>query len=199
MINMSGPPYAAVDSHLYVFGTCSLHGVILKAIGATLCGTHESRADDMSALLPEECPGDPARLQAHTCCCAPCSLYSAPLCQSLLAPFLNCCQSDPLCASCAWHACFDYRLDGRQYAVKKIRLLSGGGSSSYSRIIREVATLSRLQHPNVVRYFQVRPFSGDSCDAAGPCAQTAVLRGECSELTHNNQFAICILVCVSLQ
>ncbi|KAF8070961.1 GCN2 [Scenedesmus sp. PABB004] len=43
------------------------------------------------------------------------------------------------------------RLDGRKYAVKKIRL----GGSSYARILREVATLSRLSfHPNIVRYFQ---------------------------------------------
>jgi serine/threonine protein kinase len=48
------------------------------------------------------------------------------------------------------------RLDGRKYAVKKIKLQPGGGSGSYARILREVATLSRLQHPNVVRYFQVR-------------------------------------------
>ncbi len=35
------------------------------------------------------------------------------------------------------------RMDGRQYAVKKIRLDAQ-------------APLSRLQHPNIVRYFQVR-------------------------------------------
>jgi serine/threonine protein kinase len=45
------------------------------------------------------------------------------------------------------------RLDGRRYAIKKIRLQPGGSSSSYSRILREVATLSRLQNPHVVRYY----------------------------------------------
>ncbi|EFJ44935.1 hypothetical protein VOLCADRAFT_34420, partial [Volvox carteri f. nagariensis] len=49
-------------------------------------------------------------------------------------------------------------LDGRQYAVKKIKLESGS-PSAYARITREVATLSRLQHPNVVRYFQVSGFT----------------------------------------
>lgn len=46
------------------------------------------------------------------------------------------------------------RLDGRAYAVKKIKLDSAS-PASFARITREVATLSRLQHPNVVRYFQV--------------------------------------------
>lgn len=46
------------------------------------------------------------------------------------------------------------RLDGRQYAIKKIKILHSA-ASYYSRMMREVATLSRLQHPNVVRYFQV--------------------------------------------
>jgi hypothetical protein len=47
------------------------------------------------------------------------------------------------------------RLDGRLYAIKKIRMTSHS-PLSYARIMREVATLSRLQHPHVVRYFQVR-------------------------------------------
>ena len=50
------------------------------------------------------------------------------------------------------------RLDGRRYAVKKISLDSGGkggdGAGSATRVLREVATLSRLQHPHIVRYFQ---------------------------------------------
>ena len=46
------------------------------------------------------------------------------------------------------------RLDGRQYAVKKIRVQQQV-PNEFARIMREVATLSRLQHTNIVRYFQV--------------------------------------------
>ncbi|EPS68608.1 hypothetical protein M569_06160, partial [Genlisea aurea] len=45
------------------------------------------------------------------------------------------------------------KLDGRQYAVKKIRL-NDQSAAVNDRILREVATLSRLQHQHVVRYYQ---------------------------------------------
>ncbi|XP_057765588.1 eIF-2-alpha kinase GCN2-like [Salvia miltiorrhiza] len=46
------------------------------------------------------------------------------------------------------------KLDGRHYAVKKIRLKDKILPVN-DRILREVATLSRLQHQHVVRYYQV--------------------------------------------
>lgn len=45
------------------------------------------------------------------------------------------------------------KLDGRQYAMKKIRLKDKSPPVN-DRIVREVATLSRLQHQHVVRYYQ---------------------------------------------
>ncbi|CAK7322614.1 unnamed protein product [Dovyalis caffra] len=45
------------------------------------------------------------------------------------------------------------KLDGRQYAMKKIRLKDKTLPVN-DRILREVATLSRLQHQHVVRYYQ---------------------------------------------
>ncbi|KAF2934681.1 hypothetical protein DAI22_04g180900 [Oryza sativa Japonica Group] len=45
------------------------------------------------------------------------------------------------------------KLDGRQYAVKKIRLKDRSPQVN-EKILREVATLSRLQHQHVVRYYQ---------------------------------------------
>ncbi|PIA29619.1 hypothetical protein AQUCO_05800029v1 [Aquilegia coerulea] len=45
------------------------------------------------------------------------------------------------------------KLDGRQYAMKKIRLKDKSPQVN-DRILREVATLSRLQHQHVVRYYQ---------------------------------------------
>lgn len=43
--------------------------------------------------------------------------------------------------------------------MKKIPL-DAHSAGAYARIMREVTTLSRLQHINVVRYFQVRRYGG---------------------------------------
>ncbi|KAI8010263.1 eIF-2-alpha kinase GCN2 [Camellia lanceoleosa] len=59
------------------------------------------------------------------------------------------------------------KLDGRQYAVKKI-LLKDKSPPVDDRILREVATLSRLQHQHVVRYYQAwyeTGFAGCYADA----------------------------------
>ncbi|KAL8483117.1 hypothetical protein ACS0TY_025974 [Phlomoides rotata] len=52
------------------------------------------------------------------------------------------------------------KLDGRHYAVKKIRLKDKTLPVN-DRILREVATLSRLQHQHVVRYYQAWYEAGD--------------------------------------
>jgi serine/threonine protein kinase len=45
-------------------------------------------------------------------------------------------------------------LDGRQYAIKKVRISSGEEfSQRLQRVLREVKTLAKLDHPNIVRYY----------------------------------------------
>ena len=46
------------------------------------------------------------------------------------------------------------RLDECEYAIKKIPFDTTKSEQSIIKILREVQTISRLQHPNVVRYFQ---------------------------------------------
>ena len=48
-------------------------------------------------------------------------------------------------------------LDGRDYAVKKVSIRSGGGGDVFQqqlqRVLREVKILAVLDHPNIVRYY----------------------------------------------
>ena len=44
-------------------------------------------------------------------------------------------------------------LDGVEYAIKKVRLT--GSERAQERAVREATCLAKLDHPNVVRYYQV--------------------------------------------
>ncbi|KAK6776172.1 hypothetical protein RDI58_027173 [Solanum bulbocastanum] len=67
------------------------------------------------------------------------------------------------------------KLDGRQYAMKKIRLKDKILPLN-DRIVREVATLSRLQHQHIVRYYQAWFETGInvSCDDSSCGSRTVV-------------------------
>lgn len=78
------------------------------------------------------------------------------------------------------------KLDGRQYAVKKIRLKDKTLPVN-DRILREVATLSRLQHQHVVRYYQawfetgvVGIFGDSTWGSATAASSTFSYKGESS-------------------
>ena len=45
------------------------------------------------------------------------------------------------------------RLDGCEYAIKKIPLDKARSEKSIDKILREVQTISRLNHHNIVRYY----------------------------------------------
>ncbi|ORZ14876.1 kinase-like domain-containing protein, partial [Lobosporangium transversale] len=44
------------------------------------------------------------------------------------------------------------KLDGIEYAIKKVRL-RGGAKMKYEKIFREIKFLARLDHKNVIRYY----------------------------------------------
>ncbi|WFD42847.1 non-specific serine/threonine protein kinase [Malassezia psittaci] len=69
------------------------------------------------------------------------------------------------------------KLDGRFYAVKKVRLSSSAAEEE--RTMREIMTLSRLDHPHIVRYVtcwieetQVPAFSGLAPDSSSNLSMT---------------------------
>ncbi|KAI9228903.1 MAG: kinase-like domain-containing protein, partial [Piptocephalis tieghemiana] len=49
-----------------------------------------------------------------------------------------------------WHA--RNKLDGLDYAIKKV-CLRPGAAHTYRKVFREIKSMSRLDHPNVVRYY----------------------------------------------
>jgi len=46
-----------------------------------------------------------------------------------------------------------HKFDGRQYAVKQVFLSPSDSGGEFDRIMREVQTLSRMQHNHIVRYY----------------------------------------------
>ncbi|KAJ2383791.1 eukaryotic translation initiation factor 2-alpha kinase, partial [Coemansia sp. RSA 2559] len=58
------------------------------------------------------------------------------------------------------------RIDGRFYAIKKIKLDPRDNEGS-KKIFREVTTLSRLHHQNIVRYYTTWVEDYDTMEAAG--------------------------------
>ncbi|RWR80153.1 Protein kinase domain-containing protein [Cinnamomum micranthum f. kanehirae] len=84
------------------------------------------------------------------------------------------------------------KLDGRQYAVKKIRLKDKSLPVN-DKILREVATLSRLQHQHVVRYYQawfeteVGGYYGDTTSGSWTARSSSCsYKGESSTNAHGN-------------
>ena len=53
------------------------------------------------------------------------------------------------------------RLDGVEYAVKAIKILPG---DNVTKLLREVNTLSRMHHENIVRYYQARACMFPGCN-----------------------------------
>lgn len=58
------------------------------------------------------------------------------------------------------------RLDGRRYAIKRIPLTADADLNT--KVLREVSTLSRLEHASVVRYYQAWVESGAGLEEAAP-------------------------------
>lgn len=79
------------------------------------------------------------------------------------------------------------KLDERDYAVKKIRLSRRNDSNLNKKILREVSTLSRVSHENVVRYYQAwiedAPLEEDkrTDDESGYSSENSSLRPQSPE------------------
>ena len=45
------------------------------------------------------------------------------------------------------------RIDGNYYAVKKVKIYESQNKGLLKKMLLEVETLSKLHHPNIVRYY----------------------------------------------
>ncbi|EJD34852.1 kinase-like protein [Auricularia subglabra TFB-10046 SS5] len=76
-----------------------------------------------------------------------------------------------------------HKLDGKIYAVKKIKLRSG---DTDARIFREVNTLSRLNHRYIVRYYATWLEDIDDADAEDTATDSDDMSGWEQTNNHNN-------------
>lgn len=86
------------------------------------------------------------------------------------------------------------KLDGRFYAVKKVRLSSSAAEEE--RTMREIMTLSRLDHPHIVRYVtcwieetQVPSLSAIGPETSSEMAMTTSQQMDASAIRALNRFA----------
>ncbi|KAM0940124.1 putative protein kinase PEK-GCN2 family [Dioscorea sansibarensis] len=76
------------------------------------------------------------------------------------------------------------KLDGRLYAVKKIRLKDKSPHVN-DKILREVATLSRLQHQHVVRYYQAWYEAGPDTHHGDIHGSRTMESSSCTQLSNS--------------
>jgi translation initiation factor 2-alpha kinase 4 len=144
-----------------------------RAFKGVFC--QRSQAGDAQA----QAPGDPAGRWALTRFWAPRASRAAEAAQSAASAPLSRFRQDFDVVQPLGRGAFGSvvlvvnRLDGRRYAVKRIQMTEDVNLNA--KLLREVSTLSRLEHPSVVRYFQAwvesdsgledaRPEGDDECD-----------------------------------
>jgi serine/threonine protein kinase len=82
-------------------------------------------------------------------------------------------------------------LDGRQYAIKKVRISSGDEfSQRLQRVLREIKSLAKLDHPNIVRYYtawlEAEEDNGEKETDAMDGSNTSI--GRCYSVEHMTSY-----------
>ena len=119
-----------------------------------------------------QAPGDPAGRWALTRFWAPRASRAAEAAQSAASAPLSRFRQDFDLVQSLGRGAFGSvvlvvnRLDGRRYAIKRIQMTED--VTLNAKLLREVSTLSRLEHPSVVRYFQAWVESDSGLEDARP-------------------------------